>query len=107
MFVLFFFFSSIIRHTQCALVTGVQTCALPIYIRARREHLLVVGDGVARHGVLREHAGRDAVAALDREEAEVEARVRAVGLDAGVDTAGDEAEADRNSDGWGKRVSVR
>src|SRR3546814_10394047 len=27
---LFFFFSSIIRHTRCALVTGVQTCALPI-----------------------------------------------------------------------------
>src|SRR3546814_8599104 len=26
----FFFFSSIIRHTRCALVTGVQTCALPI-----------------------------------------------------------------------------
>src|SRR3546814_4055319 len=26
----FFFFSSIRRHTRCALVTGVQTCALPI-----------------------------------------------------------------------------
>src|SRR3546814_18913019 len=26
-----FFFSSRIRHTMCALVTGVQTCALPIY----------------------------------------------------------------------------
>src|SRR3546814_4802893 len=26
----FFFFSSRIRHTICALVTGVQTCALPI-----------------------------------------------------------------------------
>src|SRR3546814_16712808 len=26
-----FFFSSRIRHTSCALVTGVQTCALPIY----------------------------------------------------------------------------
>src|SRR3546814_2859526 len=25
------FFSSRIRHTSCALVTGVQTCALPIY----------------------------------------------------------------------------
>src|SRR3546814_6672797 len=25
------FFSSIRRHTRCALVTGVQTCALPIY----------------------------------------------------------------------------
>src|SRR3546814_3285679 len=28
---LFFFFSSRRRHTRCALVTGVQTCALPIY----------------------------------------------------------------------------
>src|SRR3546814_2773457 len=29
-FSLFFFFSSRRRHTRCALVTGVQTCALPI-----------------------------------------------------------------------------
>src|SRR3546814_14890292 len=29
-FLLFFFFSSRRRHTRCALVTGVQTCALPI-----------------------------------------------------------------------------
>src|SRR3546814_6507589 len=28
-----FFFSSRRRHTRCALVTGVQTCALPIYGR--------------------------------------------------------------------------
>src|SRR3546814_2126329 len=28
---MFFFFSSRRRHTRCALVTGVQTCALPIY----------------------------------------------------------------------------
>src|SRR3546814_9820384 len=27
---LYFFFSSRRRHTRCALVTGVQTCALPI-----------------------------------------------------------------------------
>src|SRR3546814_7240087 len=29
---LFFFFTSRIRHTRCALVTGVQTCALPILV---------------------------------------------------------------------------
>src|SRR3546814_8781402 len=29
-FILVFFFSSRRRHTRCALVTGVQTCALPI-----------------------------------------------------------------------------
>src|SRR3546814_19533267 len=43
----FFFFSSRRRHTRCALVTGVQTCALPIFRLApprdarreeRREH---------------------------------------------------------------------
>src|SRR3546814_6187089 len=27
----YFFFSSSSRHTRCALVTGVQTCALPIF----------------------------------------------------------------------------
>src|SRR3546814_443603 len=32
----FFFFSSRRRHTRCALVTGVQTCALPIYHRENR-----------------------------------------------------------------------
>src|SRR3546814_6404098 len=31
MYFWFFFFSSRRRHTSCALVTGVQTCALPIY----------------------------------------------------------------------------
>src|SRR3546814_6613395 len=32
MFRLCFFFSSRRRHTRCALVTGVQTCALPILV---------------------------------------------------------------------------
>src|SRR3546814_2112000 len=32
MLIVFFFFSSRRRHTRCALVTGVQTCALPIFI---------------------------------------------------------------------------
>src|SRR3546814_4535471 len=39
-----FFFSSRRRHTRCALVTGVQTCALPIWVervhRAASESLL-------------------------------------------------------------------
>src|SRR3546814_8449472 len=30
----YFFLSSRIRHTRCALVTGVQTCALPILCQA-------------------------------------------------------------------------
>src|SRR3546814_8460963 len=33
---LFFFFSSRRRHTRCALVTGVQTCALPILLIEQR-----------------------------------------------------------------------
>src|SRR3546814_11921264 len=36
----FFFFSSRRRHTRCALVTGVQTCALPIYSSRPRSALL-------------------------------------------------------------------
>src|SRR3546814_9238241 len=36
---LFFFFSSRRRHTRCALVTGVQTCALPILIGLEILHI--------------------------------------------------------------------
>src|SRR3546814_9427070 len=40
---LVFFFSSRRRHTRCALVTGVQTCALPISPCGRRlEHVLIL-----------------------------------------------------------------
>src|SRR3546814_652554 len=39
-----FFFSSRRRHTICALVTGVQTCALPIF----RERVVVAGRAHAR-----------------------------------------------------------
>src|SRR3546814_232888 len=41
-----FFFSSRRRHTSCALVTGVQTCALPIYFE--RAHLIGAAAAVAR-----------------------------------------------------------
>src|SRR3546814_5685325 len=34
-----FFFSSRSRHTSCALVTGVQTCALPICLSTNRAKL--------------------------------------------------------------------
>src|SRR3546814_5745946 len=39
-FFFFFFFSSRIRHTRCALVTGVQTCALPIWLEEHYVGLL-------------------------------------------------------------------
>src|SRR3546814_16275108 len=35
-----FFFSSRRRHTRCALVTGVQTCALPISLIATSFHVM-------------------------------------------------------------------
>src|SRR3546814_6483166 len=54
LFYRFFFFSSRRRHTRCALVTGVQTCALPISGRADGagtvgiERRLILGEfGVA------------------------------------------------------------
>src|SRR3546814_8682280 len=34
---LIFFFSSRRRHTRCALVTGVQTCALPISLWSQKQ----------------------------------------------------------------------
>src|SRR3546814_10170321 len=36
---IFFFFSSRRRHTRCALVTGVQTCALPILTDGLTAHV--------------------------------------------------------------------
>src|SRR3546814_1296794 len=49
MSICYFFFASRRRHTICALVTGVQTCALPIFGnlavgRSAREHAPDLGD---------------------------------------------------------------
>src|SRR3546814_3595812 len=44
---LYFFFSSRRRHTRCALVTGVQTCALPIW-RVRRDVCIMANDYLLR-----------------------------------------------------------
>src|SRR3546814_1533584 len=41
LYVCFFFFSSRRRHTRCALVTGVQTCALPILILVEEKQALI------------------------------------------------------------------
>src|SRR3546814_1215737 len=41
---LLFCFSSRRRHTRCALVTGVQTCALPIYAEALPVKFFMLGD---------------------------------------------------------------
>src|SRR3546814_8134759 len=58
--VLYFFFSSRRRHTRCALVTGVQTCALPIsgsaalLVTHDQTEALSLGDrlAVVRQGVV-------------------------------------------------------
>src|SRR3546814_9921177 len=48
-FLCFFFFSSRRRHTRCALVTGVQTCALPISSFAELINLYLINqDPLAR-----------------------------------------------------------
>src|SRR3546814_4380843 len=54
-----FFFSSRRRHTRCALVTGVQTCALPIFVRWRR------GRIVAEFGVVHREIDRIDAEAVD------------------------------------------
>src|SRR3546814_8735079 len=41
---LMFFFASRRRHTRCALVTGVQTCALPILSPVAIYRLMTTGD---------------------------------------------------------------
>src|SRR3546814_4032177 len=44
----FFFFSSRRRHTSCALVTGVQTCALPISPPSATAEMFLRTGGGAR-----------------------------------------------------------
>src|SRR3546814_5140253 len=50
----FFFFSSRRRHTRCALVTGVQTCALPILLSniLRLRHLTAYDVMVPRADIV-------------------------------------------------------
>src|SRR3546814_21128591 len=45
-----FFFSSRRRHTRCALVTGVQTCALPISKLAKGRNIIAVASGKGGEG---------------------------------------------------------
>src|SRR3546814_19615734 len=60
----FFFFSSRRRHTRCALVTGVQTCALPIF------QVGEVGDEIGCPGDAAgaKPGGEEAIAAMLRED---------------------------------------
>src|SRR3546814_4237303 len=49
----FFFFSSRRRHTRCALVTGVQTCALPISAAVSIRHVMHQPIGTLSKGYKR------------------------------------------------------
>src|SRR3546814_6428882 len=58
--VVFFFFSSRRRHTRCTLVTGVQTCALPICVPVPPyTAALSLRQVVVARGALRVCVGRD------------------------------------------------
>src|SRR3546814_13725647 len=121
---LFFFLSSRRRHTRCALVTGVQTCALPIYsCCALRQAAQIVAD-VVRLKCLdfgaREFAPGDVNAACECGDAagivdqlfgahgQLRAR-RKVRQSAVIATRAEQQPdlEDRKSDVWGKRGSVR
>src|SRR3546814_2296205 len=75
-----FFFSSRRRHTRCALVTGVQTCALPIWVAQHwavahpRKHLSSAGLGTMGFGL---------PAAIGAQLADPDARVICVSGDGG------------------------
>src|SRR3546814_8820037 len=53
---LLFFFSSRRRHTRCALVTGVQTCALPICFSELRDLCGLTDGNLSRHVQILEEA---------------------------------------------------
>src|SRR3546814_9051315 len=61
-----FFFSSRGRHTRCALVTGVQTCALPISLMERGYDVVGLDTGYYRSGWLY-HDGCDRPAIRNRD----------------------------------------
>src|SRR3546814_18223649 len=101
---LLLFFSSRRRHTRCALVTGVQTCALPIsdpsssaaQLRRDFRHVPAL---FARHLQFQRRRLARAVGPRDRR--------RAVGRAAAYLGNIEQTLADRKSVVWGKSVSVR
>src|SRR3546814_9197858 len=77
--IIFFFFSSRRRHTRCALVTGVQTCALPIYRYPRAK--IMPGDYVA---VSTSVVGRDPTFYSDPQEVRFDRKAPHMSLGSGI-----------------------
>src|SRR3546814_19231614 len=100
-----FFFSSRRRHTRCALVTGVQTCALPIYhpqtIAAHRLNdapLPIANGAPVRMRIERK---------LGYKHAKYVHAIEVVDSSAGIDGGRGGFWQDRKSGGAGKSVAVR
>src|SRR3546814_2766778 len=80
----FFFFSSRRRHTRCALVTGVQTCALPILLREMRNRgdvtpvLILTAQGALQDRVRGLNLGADDFLTKPFALEELEARLTAL-----------------------------
>src|SRR3546814_4008870 len=75
----FFFCSSRRRHTRCALVTGVQTCALPILITALIGRGLVTREGDRtnrqQYRLFLSHNGRSVLEDLSDVVADIESKM--------------------------------
>src|SRR3546814_1072976 len=91
-----FFFSSRRRHTRCALVTGVQTCALPIFVTVKpgSDTAQEVGEVIFKEVNRARFIRKDVLAAVK------EAGFPKFG-------PGDHTKLDRKSVVSGKSVSVR
>src|SRR3546814_1123288 len=86
------FFSSRRRHTRCALVTGVQTCALPILLREGLHVVLAGPPNVGKSSLLNALAGDDIaivtpIAGTTRDKVIQQIHIQGVPLHI-VDTAG-------------------
>src|SRR3546814_7068280 len=96
-----FVFSSRRRHTRCALVTGVQTCALPIYRRRGRRdagHPLRRRDRRARGSGMSALWTARSLAAATGGTASTDFAVQGVAFDSREVTAGDLKSEEHPSD---------
>src|SRR3546814_3401868 len=74
-----FFFSSRRRHTRCALVTGVQTCALPIF-KLRFDNFRTVTRDLTLPGATSDAAAIHRAAGLCLKRITLDHRIRLLGV---------------------------